>query len=132
MRGAISDRIGRGRALGSAAFLQVAAAALFAWWPTTTGLVISVVLCGLTAISIPGIIGATCGDKFGPQLASTSLGFVTLFLGVGQVIGPYLAGYMADAFGTLKYSYVVAAGVFCLGIVLSAMLRDHRPSRSNE
>jgi len=122
--GAISDRAGRGKALTSAALLQAVAAALFAWWPTTPGILISVVFCGLTAISIPGIIGAACGDKFGARLASTSLGFVTLFMGVGQVVGPYLAGYMADVFGTLKYSYVLAAGVFCVGTLLSAMLRD--------
>jgi MFS family permease len=58
------------------------------------------------------------------MLASASLGFVTIFMGIGQVLGPYIAGAMADAFGSLIYSYVLAAGVFCVGTVLAAFLRE--------
>jgi MFS family permease len=122
--GTISDRIGRGRALAIMFLIQGASAALFAWWPSTPGLVLSAVLCGLSAIAVPGIVGAGCGDQFGPLLASTSLGFVTIFLGIGQVLGPYLAGKMADAFGSLKYSYLMAAGVFFAGTLLAAFLRE--------
>jgi MFS family permease len=57
-------------------------------------------------------------------LASASLGFVTVFLGIGQVLGPYLAGSLADIYGTLTYSYLMAAGVFFLGGLLSAVLRE--------
>jgi MFS family permease len=122
--GTISDRIGRGRAIAINCFIQAVAAALFAVWPTTPGLIISAFLFGLTSIAIPGIVGAGCGDQFGPLLASASLGFVTVFLGIGQVLGPYIAGAMADAFGSLTYSYVLATGVFCAGTVLAAFLRE--------
>jgi MFS family permease len=122
--GSISDRIGRGRAIALNCLLQAGGAALFAWWPTIPGLAISAVLCGFTALAIPGIVGAGCGDQFGPLLASASLGFVTIFLGIGQVLGPYLAGKMADSYGTLKYSYLLAAGVFFVGVVLAAFLRE--------
>ena len=122
--GAISDRIGRGRALGLMSLVQTAACVLFAWWPTTPGLIISAVAFGLTAIAVPGIVGAGCGDQFGPVLASVSLGFVTIFLGIGQVLGPYLAGQMADSYGSLKYSYVLAAGVFFVGAIAAVFLRE--------
>lgn len=120
--GTISDRIGRGRAIALNCLLQGIAAVLFAWWPTMPGLVVSALLFGLTSIAVPGIVGAGCGDQYGPVMASASLGFVTIFLGVGQVLGPYLAGRMADTFGTLTYSYLLAAGVFLAGTVLSAFL----------
>jgi MFS family permease len=122
--GAISDRIGRGRALALMCVVQAAAAALFAWWPTTPGLIISATAFGLTAIAFPGIVGAGCGDQYGPRLASVSLGFVTVFLGLGQVLGPYLAGRMADSLGSLKYAYVLAAGVFLMGAIAAGFLRE--------
>jgi predicted MFS family arabinose efflux permease len=125
--GTISDHIGRGLALALNCLLQAGAAALLAWWPSTAGTVLSVLLCGLTAVAVPGIVGAGCGDRFGPVLASTSLGLVTVFLGIGQVLGPYLAGRMDDAYGSLEYSYVLAAGVYLVGAVLSITLRDARP-----
>jgi predicted MFS family arabinose efflux permease len=122
--GTISDRVGRGRALAVMCLLQAVAAALFAWWPSTTGLLLSAFLFGLTAVAVPGIVGAGCGDQFGPVLASASLGFVTIFLGIGQVLGPYLGGKLADISGSFTYSYLVAAGVFLLGALLSAVLRE--------
>jgi MFS family permease len=120
--GSISDRIGRGRAIALNCLLQAIAAALFAWWPSVPGLAISALIFGLTSIAVPGIVGAGCGDQYGPVMASASLGFVTIFLGLGQVLGPYLAGKMADVFGTLTYSYLLAGGVFLAGSVLSAFL----------
>jgi predicted MFS family arabinose efflux permease len=122
--GVISDRIGRGRAIAFMCFVQAVAAVLFAWWPGMPGLIISATIFGLCSLGVPGIVGAGCGDQFGPVLASASLGFVTIFLGVGQIIGPYLAGAMEDAFGTLTYSYLLAAGVFFVGAVLACFLRE--------
>ncbi len=122
--GGISDRIGRGRALALMSIVQAIAAALFAWWPSTIGLIISALVFGLSAIAFPGVVGAGCGDQYGPRLASVSLGFVTIFLGLGQVLGPYLAGRMADALGSLKYAYVLAAGVFLVGAVAAIFLRE--------
>lgn len=43
---------------------------------------------------------AACGDILGPKLAPAALGFITLFLGIGQAIGPYAAGAIADAEGS--------------------------------
>ena len=89
-----------------------------------TGLILSAVIVGLTSLAVPGIVGAGCGDQFGPVLASASLGFVTVFLGIGQVLGPYLGGRLADAYGTLSYSYLMAGGVFLVGGLLAVVLRE--------
>jgi predicted MFS family arabinose efflux permease len=122
--GTISDRIGRGRALALMYVLQAAAAVLFAMWPSTPGLVLSAVLFGVTSIAVPGIIGAACGDQFGPVMASASLGMITIFLGIGQVLGPILGGRLADSHGNLEYSYLMAAGVFVVGAVLAYFLKE--------
>jgi MFS family permease len=122
--GAVSDRIGRGRALALNLLLQASGAALLAWATSTPGLVISALCSGLAAVAVPGIVGAGCGDRFGPLLASTSLGFVTVFLGLGQVIGPYVAGRLADSFGTLEYSYLLSGAVYLVAMSLAIAIRD--------
>jgi MFS family permease len=122
--GNISDRIGRGRALALMFVVQAIAAALFAWWPVLPALTASAFILGFTGMGVPGVVGAGCGDQFGPVLASAALGFVTVFTGIGMVLGPYLAGRAADAFGTLTYSYLLAAGVFLTGAVVSYRLRE--------
>lgn len=113
--GHISDLIGRKHALAIVSLIHAASFALFAVWTSTGGLVLSAVLFGLTAWSIPGIVTAACGDLFGPALASTALGFITLFLGVGQIIGPTVAGAMADATSSFESAYLLAAGVALTG-----------------
>lgn len=134
--GAISDRVGRGRALFFNCLLQALAAALFVWWPTTAGAVVSTLLCGLTAVAVPGIVGAACGDKFGARAASTSLSVVTILVGIGQMVGPYVAGKLADITGSLENSYLLSAGVYALGALLAVSLRKasqaHLASRRDQ
>lgn len=122
--GTVSDRIGRGRALALMCLVLAAAAILLAWWPALPGLIISAFILGLAGMGFPGVIGAACGDQFGPVLASAALGLVTIFTGVGMVFGPYLAGKLADVSGSLTYSYTLACGVFVVAAALSSRLRE--------
>ena len=95
--GSVSDRLGRKTALVTVYIIQAVAFSLFALWPSSPGFVLSAVLFGLSAWSIPAIMAATCGDLLGPRLAPAGLGFITLFFGIGQAAGPGVAGIMADA-----------------------------------
>jgi len=103
--------------------LQGAAYALFALWPQAPGFTISAILFGLTAWSIPAIMAAACGDLLGPRMAPAALGFITLFFGIGQALGPTVAGAIADASGSLLPAMLLAAAVAFLGAVGSALLR---------
>lgn len=122
--GSVSDRIGRGRALALMCLIMAGAAALFAWAPAMPALIVSAFIWGLAGMGFPGVIGAGCGDQFGAVLAPAALGLVTIFTGVGMVLGPYLAGKVADASGSLTYSYVLTVCVFVLTAVLAAFLRE--------
>ena len=121
--GAISDAIGRKRAMIMVYLMHAVAYALFAFWPTPVGFTLSAVLFGLSAWSIPAIMAATCGDVLGPRLAPAALGFITLFFGIGQAVGPSIAGATADAAGSFFPAFLLAAGVALLGAVGAAMLR---------
>lgn len=125
--GLVSDRIGRKQAIAIMWLAQAIAAGLFAFVPTTAGLTCSAAIFGLTALSVPGIIGAACGDAFGAKLASASLGLVTLFLGVGQALGPVIAGRIADASSSFVWAYALAAVLFVAGAVVALFMAEHSP-----
>jgi predicted MFS family arabinose efflux permease len=121
--GTVSDVIGRKWALAMVYLVHAVAFGLFGLWPVPTGFTLSAVLFGLSAWSIPAIMAAACGDMVGPRLTPTALGFVTLFFGIGQALGPTVAGAMADAIGSLLPSMILASGVALLGAVAAALLR---------
>jgi len=122
--GTVSDRIGRRRALIIVYLIQAAAFGLFALWPKTPGFIISTVLFGLTAWSIPAIMAALCGDLLGSRLAPAALGFITLFFGIGQAAGPSVAGALARRMDSLAPALLLASGVAFVGALGSALLRE--------
>jgi MFS family permease len=121
--GSLSDLIGRKAALIIVYLIHAVSFALFALWPTPAGFTLSAILFGLSAWSIPAIMAATCGDVLGPRLAPAALGFITLFFGIGQAVGPAVAGAIADAAGSFYGPYLLAAGVALLGAVGASLLR---------
>ena len=127
--GGISDLFGR--RYGSAlAYLTLAVSfAIFALFKTPAGYYVSAVLFGLTAWSIPTIMAAAAGDYVGPRLAPAGLGFVTLFFGIGQAMGPAVGGYLADLTRSFMVPFLLASAVALVGMLSSFYLR--KPSLSN-
>jgi sugar phosphate permease len=120
--GVFSDRRGRGLAIAVTLLLQGIAALLFALPSGTALLVLSAVLCGSGAFSVPGLMGAACGDHFGARLAPAALGFVTVFIGVGQAVGPYVAGALADAESSFGPPYLLCTGAFIIAAAAALLL----------
>jgi MFS family permease len=129
--GWVSDTVGRKTALVVVYVIQATAFGLFALWPSSPGFVLSAVLFGISAWSIPAIMAATCGDLLGPRLSSAGLGFVTLFFGIGQAAGPGVAGYVADFSHSLSPALLLAAGVALLGAIGSLFLRSTSPKEDD-
>jgi sugar phosphate permease len=124
--GGISDVIGR---KGGAALAYVALAisyGIFALFRSPGAFYVSAVFFGLTAWAIPTIMAAAAGDYVGPRLAPAGLGFITVFFGVGQAIGPYVGGLFADMTGSFTLSFIIASGVSITGVVGSLTLRRPR------
>jgi MFS family permease len=129
--GWVSDVIGRKGALVIVFLIHAVSFGLFALWPSPVGFTLSAILFGLTAWSIPAIMAATCGDLLGPCLAPAGLGFVTLFFGIGQAIGPSAAGAVADAAGSLSPAMLLAAALALLGAIAAALLRHTTLARGS-
>ncbi len=121
--GGISDIIGR---KGGAALAYIALAisyGIFALSRSSGAFYISVVFFGLTAWAIPTIMAAAAGDYVGPRLAPAGLGFITLFFGIGQFIGPTVGGFLRDYEGSFTLPFLLAMAVSLTGTIGALTLK---------
>ena len=71
----------------------------------------SAALFAATAWSVPALMAALCGDLFGARLAPAALGLITMVFGLGQAMGPYLAGVIADATRSFAPAFLAAGAI---------------------
>ncbi len=123
MFGGLSDKIGRRKGLMMAYVLFTLVYTLAAApWPNLF-LYGSIILFGLIVWSIPTIMSAAVGDYMGPAQAAKALGFITLFFGAGQIVGPAIAGSLADVTGSFSVGFWLCAGLTALATLLSFFLK---------
>jgi sugar phosphate permease len=122
--GGISDRLGRSKGAALAYLVLAASYIIYALVKVHFGFYLSAFLFGLTAWSIPTIMAAAAGDFVGPRLAPAGLGFITLFFGIGQALGPALGGYLADVSHSFTVPFLVAGAISLVGMVFSFFLKN--------
>jgi len=122
--GWISDRLGRkaGMVIVYSLFTLAYGLAGAAHLPVSF-LYASIGLFGIAVWSIPTIMSAAAGDYAGPDRAVKALGFITLFFGAGQVIGPAVAGFLADALGSFSMGFWLCTGLTTLAVAGAALLK---------
>jgi sugar phosphate permease len=124
--GWVSDVVGR-RHGSMIAYLTLALSYLvLALWKDYTGFYLSAAVFGIAAFSIPVIMAAAAGDAVGGRLAPAGLGFITLFFGIGQALGPVVGGYIKDTTGTFTYAFLLSMVVSLAGGAGSLVLKKHR------
>ena len=72
-------------------------------------------------------MAAAGGDYLGPNRAAKAFGFITLFFGMGQIIGLALAGFLADASGTFHIAFGMCAAATLTAVILTFFLPPPRP-----
>ena len=80
----------------------------------------------LTAWSVPALMAALCGDLFGPRLVHAALGLVTFVFGLGQALGTYLAGVLADTTQSFAPAFLLAGFI---ALILGSAGSFSLPSR---
>jgi sugar phosphate permease len=127
--GSLSDLLGRKYGLAIVFFLQGLCYAIFGLWKALPGYYVSALLFSFTAWSIPAIVAATMGDLMGARLAPAALGFITLFFGIGQAAGPFVAGRIAESTDSYTIAFVFAGISAGLGAIASIVALPARQSR---
>jgi MFS family permease len=120
--GIFSDRFGRRPALMLVFAIQAIAYLLIALNLPQIFLYLSIGCYGIVVWSIPSIMAALVGDYAGAERVATIFGFVTFVFGLGQVIGPFLAGFLAEMTRSFSGSFLMAAILAITAVFLSAFL----------
>ena len=124
--GMLADRISRRFSLITVFSVQAVAYALVGLQLSEPFLYLSIGCFGIVAWSVPSIMAALAGDYAGPDKAFALFGILTFIFAIGQVAGPFLAGFIAEHTGTFAQSYLLAAGL-AAGAALLAMLLPAPP-----
>ncbi len=115
--GPLSDRLGRikmmlvSAALIAGGTLGIAYAAGWSLWVYTA-------IFGIGYGACWALYAACASDFFSKQAAGGIIGLWTFLLGIGSFSAPILAGWTADATGTLMWSFTIAAAAGLLSLLL--------------
>lgn len=106
----LATRLGVARAFAAACLVEAAGVAASVLWPTAAGALLAAALLGGTFMGITAL-----GLAAGRRLAAggdprRALGQLTAAFGVGQIVGPALAGVLHDQTGSFVLPSLLAAG----------------------
>ncbi|MBC8208893.1 MAG: YbfB/YjiJ family MFS transporter [Desulfobulbaceae bacterium] len=125
--GSLSDRMGRRAGLVLVFAIQTIAYLLAGLDLPQIFLYLSIFCFGIVAWSVPTIMAALVGDYAPPAQVATIFGFVTFVFGLGQISGPFLAGQLAEHSNSFSGSFLMAAVMTTLAVLLARRL----PSESS-
>lgn len=91
-------------------------------WPPA--LYLSGILFGLCFLSVASAITAAARDAVPPARTTAAFALITTAFALGQVVGPWLTGALADGPGGLPLGLGVSAAILLVG---AGMCRLHRP-----
>jgi len=100
--------------------------------PSSSALYLSVAILGFGQGAIWSLYALCASDYFSKSSAGFIVGFWTLFLGIGFVLSPIIAGWMADLTETFLWSFTLAITTAILSISLLFLVRKKVSSVSLE
>lgn len=110
----ISDRIRRVYVMILCGVLTCAGTLGMAFSQSFGGLMCCAVIFGVGYGAIWPVYGAAARDYFKKEYAGRIIGLWTLFLGVGSIVSPVLAGWTVDVSGGYMWAFILAAGAAAL------------------
>ncbi len=117
--GMLADRVSRRFSLMVVFSIQTLAYLLAGLQPAVPWLLLSIGCFGIVAWSIPSIMAALTGDYAGPEQTFAMFSAITFIFATGQVAGPFLAGLIAERTGTFSGSYLLAAALTAIAVLLA-------------
>jgi len=109
------------RALAGCYALQAAGIAMSIWWPTLGGFAFGSLLLGLpfTAITFFAMQEAR---RLRPAAAASTMGLLTAFYGLGQIVGPPLAAALMHRSGSAGLGFTLSLEIAAAALTAGALL----------
>lgn len=127
MLGVLADRFGAMVMLRLAMIFKVMALALPTFWEHSAAFFFSSLLLGLTGGGMNSLLLANVSQHVSKQYISAALGYVTLFFGIGQLLGPSAAGWIIDTWSSgFRGAFWFAAVVLTVGYFMTYAMKTHR------
>jgi MFS transporter, OFA family, oxalate/formate antiporter len=119
--GVISDYIGRIVTLALVCVTQALVMFFFSGFTTIAGFVLGSAVVGFSYGACLSLFPATAADYWGTKNMGLNYGVLFTAWGVGGVIGPTLAGKIADATGSYAGAYNIAGVLVSFAFVLAML-----------
>lgn len=130
--GILSDKIGRNKTLMAMFLLQAVNMILFKFYTTSPLLIFGIACTGIAYGSLLSVFPALTFDYFGMKNGGVNYGLVFTSWGVAGVIGPIMAGRIADLTKSYNTAFMVAAGLLVLSAVLVLTLKAPKEKTETE
>jgi MFS family permease len=119
--GIVSDYIGRVVTLAIVCIMQAMAMFFFPSFTTVGGFVLGSAVVGFSYGACLSIFPSATADQWGTKNMGLNYGALFTAWGVGGVVGPMLAGRIADATGSYAGAYNIAGMLVMLAFVLATL-----------
>ncbi|KAJ9049146.1 hypothetical protein DSO57_1027674 [Entomophthora muscae] len=92
-------------------------------------LVVFGLLYGIPSGGYAGGFGPTCGVLFGRRQLATMMGLIKACIGIGELIGPIVAGALLDSYN--DYHLIIYFTMACYGAAFLSMIATHHHLQKN-
>jgi MFS family permease len=119
--GVVSDFVGRSITIALVCVLQALAMFFFSGITTVFGFIVGSAVVGFCYGACLSLFPATASDHWGTKNLGLNYGLLFTAWGVGGVVGPMLAGKIADATGSYADAYNISGGLLVFAFLLAAL-----------
>jgi MFS family permease len=130
--GAASDYMGRTKTILFVCVSQSVVMFLFPHFTTITTFIVGSAVVGISYGACLSLFPATTADHWGTKNLGLNYGILFTAWGVGGVLGPILAGRVADATGTYQTAYTISAALMILAAILTFFTKTPEKKMSKE
>lgn len=103
-----------------ACFIEAAGIMILLWHATPTTLLISGLTLGITFMAVTAL-GLAKARSMAPRKAAAALALMTASFGLGQMIGPVLAGFVFESSGSFALALAAAITALVITVVLTLL-----------